>query len=137
MSNSADRVDAIDAIQRRRRYTANQKVAVVQEAAQPGMTIASVARRHGIAPSLIFGWRRRITESQGKTMRPDHEVAAMAEILELRKQVRELQRVLGKKTLETEILRETVKLARNKGLISRLPSLLDGEEFDLARGGGV
>lgn len=70
-------------------------------------------------------------------MRPDHEVAAMAEILELRKQVRELQRVLGKKTLETEILRETVKLARNKGLISRLPSLLDGEEFDLARGGGV
>jgi len=36
--------------------------AVLQEAAQPGMAISFVARRHGIAPSLIFGWRRGMSE---------------------------------------------------------------------------
>jgi transposase len=52
-------------------------------------------------------------------------VVAKAEVLALQKQIRELQRVLGKKTLENEILREAVKLAHEKKLISRLPSLPD------------
>jgi transposase len=57
MSSNADRVEVFAGIQRRRRYSADQKVAVLQEGAQPGMTISFVARRHGIAPSLIFGWK--------------------------------------------------------------------------------
>ena len=62
MSNSNDRVDVLGVIQRRRRYSVDQKLAVLAEAAQPGMSISYVARRHGIAPSLIFGWRRRMSE---------------------------------------------------------------------------
>ena len=62
MSNGSDRVEVLSAIQRRRRYSLDQKLAVLQEAAQPGMTISYVARRHGIAPSLIFGWRRGMSE---------------------------------------------------------------------------
>src|SRR5579871_304622 len=125
MSNSVDRVEVLAGIQRRRRYTAEQKMSVVQEAMQPGMTISFVARRHGIAPSLIFGWRRRMKEGGKEAIRADGEVVAKAEVLSLQKQVRELQRVLGKKTLENEILREAVKLAHEKKLISRLPSLPD------------
>src|SRR5450755_2788608 len=114
MSNSVDRVEVFAGIQRRRRYTAEQKMSVVQEAMQPGMTISYVARRHGIAPSLIFGWRRRMSEGGKEAIRADDEVVAKAEVLALQKQVRELQRVLGKKTLENEILREAVKLAHEK-----------------------
>ena len=125
MSNDAERVEVFAGIQRRRRYTAEQKMAVVQESAQPGMTISYVARRHGIAPSLIFGWRRRMSEGGKEAIRADDEVVARAEVLALQRQVRELQRVLGKKTLENEILREAVKLAHEKKLISRLPSLPD------------
>ena len=125
MSNNVDRVEVFAGIQRRRRYTADQKLAVVQEAAQPRMTISYVARRHGIAPSLIFGWRRRMSEGGKEAIRADDDVVAKAEVLALQKQVRELQRVLGKKTLENEILREAVKLAHEKKLISRLPSLPD------------
>jgi transposase len=72
MSNSAERIEVFAGIQRRRRYTADQKMAVVQEAAQPGMTISYVAHRHGISPSLIFSWRRRMSEG-GK-----HRVCAVA-----------------------------------------------------------
>jgi transposase len=123
MSNNAERVEVFAGIQRRRRYTAEQKMAVVQEASQPGMTISYVARRHGIAPSLIFGWRRRMSEGGKEAIRADDEVVAKAEVLALRRQVRELQRVLGKTTMENEILREAVKVAHEKKLISHLPSL--------------
>jgi transposase len=127
MSSSADRVEVLVGVQRRRRYTAEQKMAFVQEASQPGMTISYVARRHGIAPSLIFGWRRRMSEGGKEAIRADDEVVSKAEIRALQQQVRELQRVLGKKTLENEILREAVKVAHEKKWIAQLPSLPDGD----------
>jgi transposase len=116
MSTNADRVEVFAGIQRRRRYTAEQKMALVQEAMQPGMTMPYVARRHGISPSLIFGWRRRMSEGGKEAIRADDKVVAKAEILALQKRVRELERVLGKKTLENEILREAVKLAHEKNV---------------------
>ena len=110
MTNSADRVEVLSGIQRRRRYTLDQKMAVLAEAAQRGMSISYIARKHGIAPSLLFGWRRRMTEA----VRADDEVVASAEVRALEKRIRELERVLGKKTLENEILREAVKAAHEK-----------------------
>ena len=53
----------------------------------------------------------------------DEVVAAAAEVKELKQRIRELERVLGKKTLENEILKDAVDLARQKKLISQLPSL--------------
>jgi transposase len=128
MSSSADRVEVFAGIQRRRRYTVDQKLAVLAEAAAPGMTISYVARRHGISPSLIFGWRRRMTEGGKEAVRADNNVVAGAEVRALQKRIRELERVLGKKTLENEILREAIKAAHEKKLISRLP-LLPGEDL--------
>ena len=125
MSSSADRVEVFAGIQRRRRYTVDQKLAVLAEAAVPGMTISYVARRHGISPSLIFGWRRRMTEGGKEAVRADDEVVASAEVRALQKRIRELERVLGRKTLENEILREAIKVAHEKKLISRLPLLPD------------
>jgi len=123
MSSSVDRVEVFSAIQRRRRYSVDQKLAVLAEAAQPGMSISYVARRHGISPSLVFGWRRRMTEGGKEAVRADDEVVASAEVRALEKRIRELERVLGKKTLENEILRGALKLAHEKKLISHLPSL--------------
>lgn len=123
MPNTVDRVEVFSGIQRRRRYSLDQKLAVLAEAAQPGMSISFIARKHGISPSLLFGWRRRMTEGGKEAVRADDEVVASAEVRALEKRIRELERVLGKKTLENEILREAVKIAHEKKLISRLPSL--------------
>jgi transposase len=125
MSSSVDRVEVFSQIQRRRRWSVDQKLAVLAEAAQPGMSISYVARRHGISPSLVFGWRRRMTEGGKEAVRADDEVVARAEVRELQKRIRELERVLGKKTLENEILREALKVAQEKKLLSHLPSLPD------------
>jgi len=50
-------------------------------------------------------------------------VVPKGQMRELEHRVRELERMLGRKTLENEILREAVKLAREKKLISRQPLL--------------
>ena len=66
-----------------------------------------------------------MTEGGKEAVRADDEVVASAEVRALEKRIRELERVLGKKTLENEILREAVKAAHEKKLISRLPLLPD------------
>lgn len=114
MPNTVDRVEVFAGIQRRRRYSVEQKLAAVAEAAQPGMSISFVARKHGISPSLLFGWRRRMAEGGKEAVRADDEVVASSKVRELEKRIRELERVLGKKTLENEILREAVKIAHEK-----------------------
>lgn len=127
MPNNPERIEVLSAIQRRRRYSLDEKLTVLAEAAQPGMSVSYVARRHGISPSLLFGWRRRMTEGGKEAVRADESVVASSEVRALEKRIRELERVLGKKTLENEILREALKVAQEKKLISHLPSLPDGD----------
>jgi transposase len=50
------RVEVITSVQRRRRWSGDEKVRLVQEALQPGMSVSFVARRAGIAPSQLFAW---------------------------------------------------------------------------------
>ena len=68
-----------------------------------------------------------MTEGGKEAVRADDEVVAREQVRALEKQIRELQRVLGKKTLENEILREALKIAHEKKLISHLPSLPEGD----------
>jgi len=49
------------------------------------------------------------------------EVVALSEMKAMEKRVRELERMLGRATLENQILRDAVKIAQKKKLISRQP----------------
>ena len=51
----------------------------------------------------------------------EEELFPKRKVKDLANRVRELERLLGKKTLEIEILREAVHVARGKKLISRQP----------------
>ena len=58
----------------------------------------------------------------GKTaVSADTEVVSLADYKALQKKVRQLERVLGHKTLEVEILKEAVRIGREKKLISPKP----------------
>ena len=122
MSKPIDRVDIITGMQRRRRYTAEEKVRLVEQTMQPGMTVSAVARLHGVAPSLLFQWRRRMTEGGQEAVRADEEVVTLRRVRELEGRVRELERLLGRETIETEILREALEAARPKKHAWQLPS---------------
>lgn len=116
-------ISVVTEVQRRRRFSIGEKLRAVRESNEPGMSVSYVARKYGISPSLLFNWRRRMAEGGKQAIQADDDVVAASEVRELKRQIRELERVLGKKTLENEILRDAVELAHQKKLISRLPSL--------------
>lgn len=49
-------------VARRRRWTLEQKLALVEEVSRPGASVAAVADRHGMSRSLLFEWRRQVRE---------------------------------------------------------------------------
>ncbi len=53
-------VEVITSVQRRRRWSREEKLRLVAESAQPGRTASEVARAHGIAPNQLFTWRRQL-----------------------------------------------------------------------------
>ena len=52
-----DRVEVITRVERRRRWTDAEKAAVLAETDTPGTNVAAVARKHGIARSVVYNWR--------------------------------------------------------------------------------
>jgi transposase len=118
MSDTFSRVEIITGVDRRRRFTTEQKLAVIAETMQPGLSISYVARRHGLSPSLVFRWRRLMTEGGQEAVRADDEVVPATDMRRLEERVRELERQLGRKTLEVEILKEALEVTRAKKAIS-------------------
>jgi transposase len=126
MSNPVDRIEIISGTHRRRRYTAQEKVRLVEETLQPGMTVSAVARLHGVSPSLLFQWRRRMSDGGHEAVRADEDVVPLSRVRELENKIRDLERLLGRKTMETEILREALDAARPKKQPWLVPSLPKG-----------
>ena len=118
-----ERIEIVTGVERRRRWSLGEKLKAVEESRLPGMSVSYVARKYGIAPSLLFRWRKLMAEGGQEAVRSDDAVVSAAEVRGLKKRIRELERVLGKKTLENEILTEAVKLAHEKKLILRMPLL--------------
>ncbi len=113
--------EIITSVERRRHWTAEQKRAVVEEAELPGNSISSIARKYEIHPNQLFKWRRLIHEGALVAAGSEEPVVPLSEVKQLRQQIRELQRLLGKKTMEVEILKDAIEIAREKKLISRMP----------------
>jgi transposase len=114
-------------IERRRRWSASEKLSMVRETYEPGMTVSLVARRHGVNPNQVFHWRKLERMGALLAVGAGETVVPAAELEAARRQIRELQRLLGKKTLEAEILKEAVEVARDRKWIARSP-LLPGDD---------
>ncbi len=94
------------------------------------MTVSAVARLQGVSPSLLFQWRRRMSEGGHEAVRADEEAVPLSRLREIESRVRDLERLLGRKTMETEILREALDSARPKnppGKCHRGQGCLPGE----------
>ena len=105
----------------RRRYSVEERIKLLDEADLPGESISTVARKHGISPSVMFRWRQ-LRESGAMTgLKADEELVPASEMKAARAKIRELQRLLGKKTEEVEILKEGMEYAREKKWLPRSP----------------
>src|ERR671912_377998 len=103
------RVEVITSVQRRRRWSTAEKVRLVEEAMPPGSSVSFVARRYAISPSLLFTCKRRMLEGGREALAADEDVVGTSKVRELERRVRDLERLLGRKTMEVEILKEATK----------------------------
>lgn len=108
---------------RRRRWTAAEKLRIVEETLDDRTSISVVARRNGVAPNLLYRWRRLMLEGGSVAVSEDDDVTSNKIVRQLEDRVRELERQLGRKTLEAEILREALDKSRSKKptLLARSP----------------
>ena len=109
MTGPSPKIEVLDGPQRRH-WTASEKLSIVQETYEPDATVSLVARRHGVAPNQLFRWRKLAAQGALTATSAQEEVVAASEYRALQSQIRELQRLLGKKTLEAEILKEALEV---------------------------
>lgn len=51
-----DRVEVVTSVQRLRHWSAEQKLAIVKQANEPGNSVSMVAREHGLTAEQLFQW---------------------------------------------------------------------------------
>lgn len=57
-------VEVLSGPERRRRRTPQEKIAIIQQTMEAGMTVSHVVRLHGINANQIFKWRRQYEEAR-------------------------------------------------------------------------
>ena len=118
MTNSETRQSTV-----RRRLTAEQKMALVQATHKPGARVVEVARKYNVGVSSLIKWRKNALEGGLMNIKDDSPAIPASEVKKLKKENKRLQQLLGKKSLQIELLQEAVEIAREKKLISRQPLL--------------
>jgi len=122
-------VEVITSVSRRRRWSPEEKKAIVEEAERSRDSFSAVARKYNIHPNQLFHWRRLVYEGGLSAVKAGEEVVPASEVKALKARIRELERLLGKKTMENEILKEAVEIAREKKLLLLRPLLPKGDDI--------
>jgi transposase len=127
-SATPTRVEVVTSVQRRRRWTPEQKLEIVKQTNQPGSTVSMVARQFGISAAQLFQWRKAYLQGSLMAVGANETVVPASELQEAMRRIKQLEGALGRKTLENEILKEAVDFAKAKKWIARSPVLPGGEQ---------
>lgn len=91
----------------KRNWTAEQKIAIVLEGIKGEGSIAEICRRHQINQSQYYNWRDKFLEMGQKGLSgldSNNEAGA------LKTKIKELERIIGRQTIQIEILKKTEEI---------------------------
>ena len=71
-------IEVITSVQRRRRWSPEEKRAILEEGEQPGNSLSSVARKYGVNPNQLFHWRKLMREGALIAVEADDQVGVPA-----------------------------------------------------------
>ena len=80
-------IEVITSVQRRRRWSPEEKRAILEEAELPGNSLSAVARKYGVNPNQLFHWRKLMREGAivafgaDEHIVPDQRVALLESIV--------------------------------------------------------
>lgn len=97
----------------RRIFTTAFKRQIVERIRSGETTAAALSRELSVAPALIRKWIKRSEHGSAAAIDADEDVVPASRVRELEKQVRELQRIIGKQAVTIEILEAAREVAKN------------------------
>lgn len=95
------------AARRRRQYTLTEKLAIVRESQQAGVSQASISRKHNLGKNVLWSWRKSLSGFAMETRQSDS--GGDQEAVHLRSRIAALERLLGQKAFEVELLRNRLQ----------------------------
>jgi transposase-like protein len=90
---------------RRRRVSTDQKLAILQQW-QAGTPVVELCRTHSLKASAIYRWKKQLDHS----LRDHGQLIPKSRLLPLQRKIDELERALGRKALEVDILKKFCEL---------------------------
>src|SRR5262249_20983574 len=98
----------------RRIFTPEFKREVVQQILSGEKTLAELSRQYDISPLVIRNWKRRFEYGAATAVKANDDVVAASELAAAKARIKELERALGRKTMEVEILRAAQEVAKKR-----------------------
>ena len=98
----------------RRHFTVALKRSLLVAAASPGSSISAAARQYGNAPNMVIPWRRATDDAGDEGLKLNDKVKPESEVKKLKARIAGLERALGRKTVDNEILNHAVEVAVEK-----------------------
>jgi transposase len=96
----------------RRVFTVEFKRGVVQQLLKGERTLAEVSRELDIQPSVVRQWKRRFEAGATAAVATNEDVVPVSALREAHQRIRELERLLGKKQMEIEILQAAQEVVK-------------------------
>jgi transposase len=119
ITKPARRLEVFTGAGRRRSFSDEDKARIVAEIVTSGDSVSGVARRHGLSPQQLFGWRRQMRESQvglseadGLQFVPAVVDVASASPVRRQRKAPQCKAEPGAGTIEVEIDGVTVRVGR-------------------------
>ena len=114
------RLEVFTGAGRRRSFSDEDKARIVGETVSSGESVSRVARRHGLSPQQLFGWRRQLRESQVSPSEADGlqfvpavvDVASSTSAVRRRRKAPLCKPEPGAGTIEVEIDGVTIRVSR-------------------------
>ena len=88
----------------KRKWSVEQKAGIVQEL-NSGVSINELCRKYNLHAQMIYQWKKRLECGGKEGLKGRGEVVAKSQYVEALKKITELERALGRKTLEYDILK--------------------------------
>ena len=114
ITEPARRLEVFTGRGRRRTWSEEDKARIVGEIITSGDSVSRVARRHGLSPQQLFGWRRQLqsTEAVQSKVEGLQFIPAVAAAVPVRRRRRAPWCEPGVGIIEVEIAGVTVRIGR-------------------------
>ena len=108
------RLEVFTGAGRRRKWSDEDKARIVAEIVASGDSVCSVARRHGLSPQQLFGWRRQLREVAGEADKVQFVPAVVDAVVPvpIAAQQRKIVRKVDSGLIEIEVDGITIRAGR-------------------------